>query len=64
VEKETIFLTATEAINAMIADFRQYDPQIILFSGILPLITDNRIHLKREPGKDGAWVNRAGKIRR
>jgi len=45
----------------MIADFRQYAPQIILFSGIMPLITDNRIHLKRVPGKNGAWVNRAGK---
>jgi len=61
VEKETIFLTTTEAIKAMIADFRQYAPQIILFSGIMPLITDNRIHLKREPGRNGAWVNRAGK---
>ncbi len=45
----------------MIADFRQYDPQIILFSCIMPLVADNRIHLKREPGKNGAWVNREGK---
>ena len=61
-EKESIFLTIQEAIAAIISDFRQYDPQIILFSGILPLITENRIHLKREPGKEGAWVNRENKI--
>ena len=60
-EKESIFLTTQEAIAAIISDFRQYEPQIILFSGILPLITGNRIHLKREPGKTGAWVNRVGK---
>ena len=63
VEKETIFLTTREAIQAIIADFRQYDPQIILFSGVIRLITDNRIHLKREPEKNGAWVNRPGTSR-
>jgi Fe-S-cluster containining protein len=61
VEKDTVFLSTREAIEAIIADFRQYDPQIILFCGIIPLITDQRIHLKRAPGKDGAWVNRPGK---
>ena len=60
-EKASIFLTTQEAIQAIIADFRQYDPQIMLFSGIIGLITDNRIHLKREQGKNGAWVNRSGK---
>ena len=60
-EKDTIFLTTREAIQAIVTDFRQYDPQIILFSNILPLLTDGRIHLKREPGKNGAWVNRQGK---
>jgi len=60
VEKESIFLTTREAIQAIITDFRQYDPQIILFSGIIRLITSNRIHLKREQGKNGAWINRPG----
>ncbi len=27
----------------------------------MTLITDNRIHLKRDPGKTGAWVSRMGK---
>ena len=61
VEKETVFLTTREAIQAIVRDFRQYDPQLILFSNILPLMTDGRIHLKREPGKSGAWINRQGK---
>ena len=60
-EKASIFLTTQEAIKAIITDFRQYEPQIMLFSGFIRLITDNRNHLKREPGKNGAWINRPGK---
>ena len=60
-EKATIFLTTREAIQAIVTDFCQYDPQIILFSNILPLMTEGRIHLKRDPGKNGAWINRQGK---
>ena len=59
-EKESIFLTTKEAIQAILTDFRQYDPQIILFSGIIHLITNNRFHLKREHKKNGAWVDRLG----
>ena len=58
-EKATIFLTTQEAIQAIITDFRQYEPQIILFSGIIRLITNNQIHLKRAPEKNGAWINRS-----
>ena len=60
-EKKSIFLTTQEAIRAIVTDFRQYEPQIILFSGIIRLITDNRIYLKREPGKNGAWISQPGK---
>ena len=60
-EKGTLFLTTREAIQAIIADFRQYNPQIILFCSIIHLITDNRTHLKRETGKSGAWITRPGK---
>jgi Fe-S-cluster containining protein len=62
-EKASIFLTTREAIQAIIADFRQYDPQIILFSGIIHLITNNQIHLKRTPGKNGAWISQPGTSR-
>jgi Fe-S-cluster containining protein len=61
VNEDFIFLTTREAIDAICIDFRQYDPQILLFSEILPLITDNRIHIRREPGKKGAWVSRSGR---
>lgn len=59
-EKESIFLTTREAIQAIMTDFRQYDPQIILFSGIIRLITNNQTHLKLAPGKNGAWINQPG----
>ena len=59
-ENASIFLTTREAIQAIITDFRQYDPQIILFSGIIRLITNNQIHLKRALAKNGAWINRSG----
>ena len=61
VNKAFIFLTNQESINAICIDFRQYDPQILLFSEIIRLIADNRIHIKREPGKNGAWINQTGK---
>lgn len=59
-DKESIFLTFDEAVRAICIDFRQYPPQTMLFAGILPLISDNKNHLKREPGKNGAWINRPG----
>jgi len=60
VEKASIFLTTREAIQAITTDFRQYNPQIILFSSLIRLITNDRIHSKRAPGKNGAWTNRSG----
>ena len=60
VNKPSIFLTRREAIDAICIDFKQYDPQIMLFSEVLRLVTDDRLHLKREPGKNGAWINELG----
>ena len=59
----SIFLTTPEAVQAITTDFRQYEPQIILFSGIIRLITNDRFHLKREQTKNGAWINRSGTSR-
>ncbi len=59
--KADIFLTTREAIDAICIDFRQYDPQILLFSEVIRLITENRTHIKREPGEKGGWINQAGK---
>jgi len=60
-EESSIFLTAEEAIDAIIIDFRQYDPQIMLFCSIIGLISKNEIHFKREPGRSGVWFNRGGR---
>lgn len=59
--QSSIYLTRQEAIAAICIDFRQYDPQILLFAEVLPLLTKGQIHLKRDPGKEGAWINRSGK---
>jgi len=59
-EKSSIYLTAEEAIDAIIIDFRQYDPQVMLFCSIIGMISNNEIHFKREPGRLGVWINRGG----
>jgi len=40
VKKESLFLTREEALEAICRDFRQYDPQIILFFQIIRLISE------------------------
>jgi Fe-S-cluster containining protein len=60
-EKKSILLTVKEAIDAIIIDFRQYEPQVMLFCSIIGLISNNDVHFKREPGKDGVWVNCSGR---
>ena len=60
-KKAYLFLTAQEAIEAILIDFRQYDPQTLMFSEVIRLLSDHRMHIKRESGKDGAWINRSGK---
>jgi Fe-S-cluster containining protein len=59
--KESILLTAREAIRSITIDFRQYDPQIMLFCSIIGLISDNAIHFKREAPKEGVWMNQSGR---
>ena len=59
-EKEYIFLTIEQARRAITIDFRQYDPQILLFCSIIGLISDHAIRFKREPDKGGLWVNQTG----
>jgi len=56
----SIFLTRREAIDAICIDFQQYDAQFMLFAEVLRLITQDSLHLKREPGKNGAWINGLG----
>ena len=59
-EKDSIFLTAEQAIEAVCLDFRQYDPQILLFSEILRILSTGDRVATRERGKDGLWINLPG----
>lgn len=60
-KRDSIFLTAEQALDAICIDFRQYEPQLMLFGEVLRLISHGRIHLKREHGKNGAWVSQPGR---
>lgn len=59
-KKETLFLTRTEALEAICRDLRQYDPQIMLFCQIIRLISGGDIVAKREGQKNGAWISLQG----
>jgi hypothetical protein len=58
---EKIFLTLQEAVDAVCADFRQYDPQLLLFGEIARLIT-GRALFKRDSEREGAWIRVPGGI--
>ena len=60
VEKDSIFLTIDQAIEAVCLDFRQYEPQVLLFSEIISVLSKGDIIAKRETGKDGIWIRRTG----
>ena len=57
-EKESILLTMEQAMTAVCLDFRQYDPQILLFSEIIAVISGGKIAARRETGKNGIWIRR------
>jgi Fe-S-cluster containining protein len=59
----SIFLTLEEAIDAIVIDFRQYRPQILLFCSIINLISGNEIRFQREARKEGVWVNQRGRTK-
>ncbi len=60
-EKEHIFLTIDQALEAICNDFRQYEPQIMLFCVIIRLISDGNTVVMREREKNGAWVSMSGR---
>ena len=60
-EKESIFLTTEESLEAIRIDFRQYEPQILLFCSILGLISQNTIRFKHETGRQGLWISQEGR---
>jgi Fe-S-cluster containining protein len=54
--RDTIFLTPQQALEAVCIDFRRYEPQIMLFSEVLRVISDNNAVIKQEAEKEGRWV--------
>ena len=60
-EKEAVFLTLDEAVEALCSDFRQYDPQILLFCQTLRLISRGETVVKRDRKRAGAWISVPGR---
>jgi len=58
-----ILLTAQDAVQAICEDFQQYDPQILLFSEIITVISNGRMVVQREAGKEGLWLHLPGESR-
>jgi len=55
-EKETIFLSPRQALDAVCMDFRRYEPQAMLFSEILRVISNGNAVIKQDREKEGRWV--------
>ena len=56
-ERETVFLTADQALRSIRRDLRQYDPQIRLLCQMIRLISGGKIFARRDPKRDGAWIS-------
>ena len=60
-EKDSVYLTVDEALEAIQSDFRQYGPQLMLFCEVHRLIAPTGVVMKRDSSKNGVWVNVPGK---
>lgn len=58
-KKQSTFLTLEQTLDAICCDFRQYDPQIMLFCEIVRLIFNGDIVVRKDTQKNGAWISRA-----
>jgi Fe-S-cluster containining protein len=54
--RETIFLTRQQALEAVCMDFRRYEPQIMLFSEVLRVISENNAVIMQDVEREGRWV--------
>ncbi|NNF99426.1 MAG: YkgJ family cysteine cluster protein [Desulfobacteraceae bacterium] len=59
-EKEAILLTPEQALDAIVMDFRQYDPQPVLFCEIIRLLPESGLVMTRDQTRGGVWVNAPG----
>lgn len=60
VERDSVFLTIKEAIEAVCRDFRQYEPQVLLFREIISVLSKDDVIAKHEMGKEGLWIRKSG----
>jgi len=60
-ERDSIYLSIDQALEAVCIDFRRYEPQIVLLCQIISLVSGGSIIVKREGGKDGAWISVQGR---
>ena len=60
-EKDSIFLTVNRAIKAIQSDFRQYDPQLMMFCEVHRLIAPEGVIMTRDASQNGVWVTVPGK---
>lgn len=60
-EKEKIFLSRHQVLEAIRADFNQYDSQFPLFQELCPIVTDNHSIVTREGRNDCVLISRGKK---
>jgi Fe-S-cluster containining protein len=56
-QRDAIFLSIEEAVEAVCVDLQRYEPQIMVLCRTLSLVLGEGIVLKREGQKCGAWVS-------
>jgi Fe-S-cluster containining protein len=63
VAQESLWLKTEQVLKAIRLDFRGYGSQPVVFCEVIRTIHGDDMIVKREPGKDGLWISRAGKGR-
>ena len=59
--QNSLFVSAQEAMDAVIADLRRYDPQLMLCCEILRFISGGSLVIRKDSAKAGAWLSRSGR---
>lgn len=60
-KKESIRLSAKQAVEAVHFDFRQYGPQILLYAELVRVVSSGRMVVKKDTGKQGIWIGESGR---
>ena len=55
-DRDTIFLTQQQAQEAVCIDFLRYEPQVMLFSEVLRVVSHGNAVIKQDAEKEGRWV--------